>query len=241
MSVPFYVSPEQMMKDRADFARKGIARGRSVITARYRDGIVFIAQNPSHTLHKVSEIHDRIGFAAVGRYHEFESLRVAGVRQADLRGYAYDGADVSARALANAYAQLLGTAFSAGTEKPFEVELVVAQIGDISTTERSQGSINDRDRLYRINFDGSVFDEPQFVVIGGHPEPVEHSLRDTLTAQLPLAQVIRHSVSALREAGSEQLSAGDLEIAVLDRNRVQPRKFKRLESDQIRQLLKTDS
>ena len=130
MSMPFYVSPEQLMKDRADFARKGIARGRSVVAVQYADGILFASENPSQALHKVSEIYDRIAFAAVGRYNEFENLRIAGVRLADMRGYAYDRRDVTGRGLANAYAQTLGTIFSSGGEKPYEVEIFVAEIGD---------------------------------------------------------------------------------------------------------------
>ena len=130
MSMPFYVSPEQLMKDRADFARKGIARGRSVVAVQYADGILFVSENPSQALHKVSEIYDRIAFAAVGRYNEFENLRIAGVRLADMRGYAYDRRDVTGRGLANAYAQTLGTIFSSGGEKPYEVEIFVAEIGD---------------------------------------------------------------------------------------------------------------
>ena len=130
MSMPFYVSPEQLMKDRADFARKGIARGRSVVVVQYADGVLFVSENPSQALHKVSEIYDRIAFAAVGRYNEFENLRIAGVRLADMRGYAYDRRDVTGRGLANAYAQTLGTIFSSGGEKPYEVEIFVAEIGD---------------------------------------------------------------------------------------------------------------
>ncbi len=130
MSMPFYVSPEQLMKDRADFARKGIARGRSVVLVQFADGILLVSENPSQALHKVSEIYDRIAFAAVGRYNEFENLRIAGVRLADMRGYAYDRRDVTGRGLANAYAQTLGTIFSSGGEKPYEVEIFVAEVGD---------------------------------------------------------------------------------------------------------------
>ena len=129
MTTPFYVSPEQLMKDRADFARKGIARGRSVVVVQYADGLLFVAENQSQALHKISEIYDRIAFAAVGRYNEFENLRIAGVRLADMRGYAYDRRDVTGRGLANAYAQTLGTIFSAGGEKPYEVEMFVAEVG----------------------------------------------------------------------------------------------------------------
>src|SRR6266487_4730731 len=123
--MPFYVSPEQQMKDKADYARKGIARGRNSVVIQYDDGILFVAPNPSGALHKISEIYDRIAFAAAGRYNEYENLRIAGVRLADMRGYAYDRRDVTGRGLANAYAQTLGTIFSSGGEKPYEVEIFV--------------------------------------------------------------------------------------------------------------------
>ena len=152
MSMPFYVSPEQIIKDKADYARKGIARGRSVIVEEYDQGIVFVAENPSRALHKISEIYDRIAFAAVGKYNEFENLRVAGVRLADMRGYSYDRRDVSGRSLANAYAQTLGTIFTE-TPKPYEVEIVVAEVGKTS----------EDDQLYRLTFDGSVADERGYV------------------------------------------------------------------------------
>ncbi|MDQ4114793.1 MAG: proteasome subunit alpha, partial [Actinomycetota bacterium] len=156
MSTPFYVSPEQLMRDRADFARKGISRGRALVSLQYADGIVFASENPSAALHKVSEIYDRIAFAAVGRYNEFENLRIAGVRLADMRGYAYDRRDVTGRGLANAYAQTLGTIFSSGGEKPYEVELFVGEIGDSA----------EDDQLYRLTYDGQVVDEHGFAAIG---------------------------------------------------------------------------
>src|SRR5512143_427721 len=159
MSMPFYVSPEQLMKDRADFARKGIARGRSVAVVQYADGIVFVSENPSQALHKVSEIYDRIAFAAVGCYNEFENLRIAGVRLADMRGYSYDRRDVTGRGLANAYAQTLGTIFTE-TTKPYEVEIVVAEVGETPAG----------DQLYRLTYDGSVADEHGFVAMGGQAE-----------------------------------------------------------------------
>ena len=159
---PFYVAPEQQMKDRADYARKGIARGRSVVVLHYADGILFVAENRSQALHKVSEIYDRIGFAAVGRYNEFENLRTAGIRYADLRGYSYDRTDVTGRGLANAYAQLLGTIFSSGGEKPYEVEIVVAELG--ATAEQ--------DQIYRLTYDGSVADENNFAVMGGSADVI---------------------------------------------------------------------
>src|SRR6187397_663167 len=149
MTMPFYASAEQIMRDRSEYARKGIARGRSVVVLTYADGVLFVAENISTALHKVSEIYDRIGFAAVGRYNEFENLRAAGVRLADLRGYSYDRRDVTGRSLANAYAQTLGTIFSSGGEKPYEVEIFVAEIGD---------DVAD-DQIYRLTYDGQVADE----------------------------------------------------------------------------------
>ena len=165
MSMPFYVPPEQVMKDRADFARKGIARGRSVVVVGYDRGIAFVAENPSRALHKVSEIYDRIAFAAVGRYNEFESLRVAGIRYADLRGYSYDRTDVTARALANTYAQTLGAVFTQES-KPFEIEIVVAEVGAEA----------DSDQIFRLTYDGSVADEQGFVAMGGASDAAEERL-----------------------------------------------------------------
>ena len=165
MSMPFYVPPEQVMKDRADFARKGIARGRSVVVVGYDRGIAFVAENPSRALHKVSEIYDRIAFAAVGRYNEFESLRVAGIRYADLRGYSYDRTDVTARALANTYAQTLGAVFTQES-KPFEIEIVVAEVG----------ADPDSDQIFRLTYDGSVADERGFVAMGGASDAAEERL-----------------------------------------------------------------
>src|SRR4029079_9804479 len=156
MTMPFYVSPEQLMKDRADFARKGIGRGRGVVAVQYGDGIVLVSENP-RSLHKISEIYDRVAFAAVGRYNEFENLRIAGGRLADMRGYAYDRRDVTGRGLANAYAQTLGTIFSSGGEKPYEIEIFVAEGGDAP----------DDDQIFRLTFDGQVVEEHDFAVMGG--------------------------------------------------------------------------
>ncbi len=167
MTMPFYVAPEQMMKDRADYARKGIARGRALVASICADGIVLCAENPSRMLRKISEIYDRIGFAAVGKYNEFESLRVAGIRLADMRGFSYDRSDVSARSLANAYATTLGTIFTE-TQKPYEVEIVVAEVGD----DRAD------DQMYRLRFDGSVADEKGFVAMGGSSEELTQALAD---------------------------------------------------------------
>ncbi len=229
MSMPFYVSPEQLMKDRADFARKGIARGRSVAVVQYRDGIVFVSENPSQALHKVSEIYDRIAFAAVGRYNEFENLRIAGVRLADMRGYAYDRRDVTGRGLANAYAQTLGTIFSSGGEKPYEVEIFVAEVGDAPS----------EDQIYRLTYDGQVADEHGFAVMGGLAEQVSTYLRERFSDGLPLEEAVRLAVDALGhgEGSVRVIPATDLEVAVLDRNRTQQRKFQRLSDERLIAIL----
>lgn len=229
MSMPFYVSPEQLMKDRADFARKGIARGRSVVAIQYADGILFVSENPSQALHKVSEIYDRIAFAAVGRYNEFENLRIAGVRLADMRGYAYDRRDVTGRGLANAYAQTLGTIFSSGGEKPYEVELFVAEIGDRA----------EDDQLYRLTYDGQVADEHGFAVMGGAADVVAAHLEEHYEAGAPLEAALRVAVAALghSETDDRVIPAGDLEVAALDRTRTQPRKFLRLRESRLIEIL----
>lgn len=229
MTQQFYVSPEQLMKDRADFARKGISRGRSVAVVQYADGIVFVAENPSQALHKISEIYDRIGFAAVGRYNEFENLRIAGVRLADLRGYSYDRRDVTGRALANAYAQTLGTIFSSGAEKPYEVEIFVAEVGDSPET----------DQIYRLMYDGSVADVQGYAVMGGQSEQVEAYLGEHYSHGLTLEQAIGIAVAALGQdtEPARTVDAAALEIAVLTRTRSQPRKFRRLrEADVVAAL-----
>lgn len=229
MSTPFYVSPEQMMKDRADFARKGIARGRSVVVVQYADGVLFATENPSKALHKVSEIYDRIAFAAVGRYNEFENLRIAGVRLADMRGYSYDRRDVTGRGLANAYAQTLGTIFSAGAEKPYEVELFVAEVGD----EESQ------DQIYRLTYDGQVADEHGYAVMGGAADVVAGHLAERYREGADLGETVRLAVAALghSEQGDRRIGVDDLEVAVLDRSRSQVRKFHRLRTDRLAALL----
>jgi proteasome alpha subunit len=229
MSMPFYVSPEQLMKDRADYARKGIARGRSVVAVQYADGVLFVSENPSQALHKVSEIYDRIAFAAVGRYNEFENLRIAGVRLADMRGYSYDRRDVTGRGLANAYAQTLGTIFSSGGEKPYEVELFVAEIGDAP----------EDDQIYRLTYDGQVADVHNYAVMGGAADVVAAYLEERYAPGESLDDAIRLAVSALghTEEGDRVIPAEDLEVAVLDRTRTQPRKFLRILPARLTQLL----
>jgi proteasome alpha subunit len=223
MSVPFYVSPEQVMKDKADFAQKGIARGRSVIVMQYDQGILFVAENPSHTLHKVSEIYDKIAFAAVGKYNEFESMRVAGVRLADMRGYSYDRSDVTGRSLANAYATTLGTIFTE-TQKPYEVELVVAEVGDDMAS----------DQIYRLRFDGSVADERAFVAMGGSAGDMTNELARRWKNNFDLTGALNLCVSALSTIGphTEQIPVNQLEVAVLARSKPR-RRFARLGEHQL--------
>ena len=229
MSMPFYVSPEQLMKDRSDFARKGIARGRSVLVMTYADGILFVGENPSRALHKVSEIYDRIAFAAVGKYNEFEALRLAGVRYADLRGYQYDRSDVTSRGLANAYAQTLGSIFTE-SGKPYEVEIVVAEVG-----ERTGD-----DQLYRLTYDGSVAEEHGHVAMGGNSEPLAAFVRERHDPTADLQTVLRLGVEALGQTGPDgtarTIAADDLEAAVLDRTRPR-RAFSRLVGPRLERLL----
>jgi proteasome, alpha subunit, bacterial type len=232
MSMPFYVSPEQLMKDRADFARKGIARGRSVVVLGYDGGIAFVADNPSRALHKVSEIYDRIAFAAVGKYNEFENLRVAGVRYADLRGYSYDRSDVTARGLANAYAQTLGTVFTQES-KPYEVEIVVAEVGQSA----------EQDQIYRLTYDGSVADEQGYIAMGGAGEHISAGLHERWAPGMNLGDALglAHELLCQDPAGgpSRTLTATQLEVAVLDRGRPR-RTFRRIEGPLLDALLSSD-
>jgi proteasome alpha subunit len=241
VSVPFYVSPEQVIKDKADFARKGIGRGRSVVVLQYAGGLMFVAENPSRALHKISEIYDRIAFAAVGRYNEFENLRVAGVRLADLRGYSYDRRDVTGRSLANAYAQTLGTIFIE-TQKPYEVEIVVAEVGE--------GPHDDQ--LYRLTFDGSVGDEHGFVAMGGSAEQITAGLKERWTEGMALEAALKLAVELLAAAPvggaaangttapePRTLTPAQLEVAVLDRERPR-RKFRRINGPRLAELLGVD-
>jgi proteasome alpha subunit len=226
--MPFYVSPEQAMKDKADYARKGIARGRSGVVIQYDAGILFVAPNPSRALHKISEIYDRIAFAAVGRYNEYEILRKAGVRYADMTGFQYDRQDVTARGLANWYAQTLGTIFT-DSPKPFEVEIVVAEVAEAPA----------EDQIYRITFDGSVNDEHGYVAMGGQAEAIATVLKDQYTSSLELPGALGAAISGLSaQANGErnEINASQLEVAVLDRSR-EHRTFRRLTGARLESLL----
>ncbi len=229
MSMPFYVSPEQSMRDKADYARKGIARGRSCVALQYADGILLVAPNPSSALHKISEIYDRIGFAAVGRYNEYENLRKAGVTYADITGYQFDRHDVTARGIANWYAQTLGTIFTE-SPKPFEVEIVVAEVG------ARPGD----DQIYRITFDGSVTDEPGFVAFGGQADQVSAALKESYSEDMPLAEAFAAALAALAAPGNGERTefvASQLEVAVLERAR-DHRTFRRIRAARLEELLR---
>ncbi|MEX2255347.1 MAG: proteasome subunit alpha [Acidimicrobiia bacterium] len=206
MTMPFYVSPEQVMKDRADYARKGIARGRSLLAISAVEGIVIVAENPSRTLYKISEIYDHIAFAGVGKYNEFEMLRIAGVRQADLKGYSFSREDVNARSLANGYAQTLGQVFT-HEMKPYEVEILVAQVG-ASPAE---------DELFHILYDGTVMDEEGCTVLGGQADTVAAALSERYQADLSRDAAVRLGAEVLSGADGKALGADKLEVAFLDR------------------------
>lgn len=225
MNTPYYVPPEQFMKDRADFARKGIARGRALIALQYLDEIALVSENPSSTLHKISEIYDRIAFAGVGKYNEFDQLRVAGVRAADIKGYQFSRQDVDARSLTNQYAQILSQVFSEAP-KPMEVELLVAEIG----VEKSD------DRLFHVMYDGTVLDEHNFSVLGGDSQAVADRLKSGFAVDVPLKEALKNAIVAL--SGSEtKLEYSDLEIAVLERNG-RRRCFRRIADSEIEAIIK---
>jgi proteasome alpha subunit len=229
VSMPFgYVSPAQAMRDKAEFARQGIARGRSCVTLEYEGGILMMAPNTSSALHKISEIYDRIGFAAVGRYPEFETLRKAGITYADVAGYQFDRRDVTARGIAIYYAQNLGTIFTESL-KPFEVEIVVAEVG----------TRPEADQIYRITFDGSVNDEPGFVAFGGQADQVSAALKERYSPGMSLTEAFGAALAALTTTGNgerTELSATQLEVAILDRAR-EHRTFRRLRAARLEELI----
>ena len=220
MNMPYYVPPEQFMKDRADYARKGIARGRALVALQYLDGIALVSENPSATLHKISEIYDRIAFAGVGKYNEFDQLRVAGVRAADIKGYQFSRQDVDARSLVNQYAQILSQVFSEAP-KPMEVELIVAETG----LEKQQ------DRLFHVMYDGTVLDEHNFSVRGGDADAVTERLKSAFVVDATLKVAINSAVKAL-SGPDNKLEYSDLEVAVLERNGKR-RCFRRIDGDEL--------
>jgi proteasome alpha subunit len=231
MPLPYYVSPEQMMKDKAEYARKGIARGRSIVTLEYGEGILLVAENPSSLLHKISEVYDRIAFAGVGKYNEFENLRIAGIRHADVKGYSYSRGDVTARALANAYSQALGNIFTQDI-KPFEVEVLVAEVAD--------GNHGSKNEIYHILYDGTIEDEHNYAAMGGQADEIRRFLKEHYKEGLSLADAVQLGVRALNVTQNKTLSGKDLEVGVLDRMKTR-RKFRRLAGETLAQLLGTAS
>jgi proteasome alpha subunit len=230
MPMPYYVSPEQLMKDKADYARKGIGRGKSVIAVEYSDGIAFIAENTSATLHKISEIYDRIAFAGVGKFSEYEQLRIGGIRLVDVKGYSYSRQDVTAKGLANAYSQTLGTIFTSEV-KPYECEVLVAAVGDTTGTNE----------LFHILYDGSVTDRTRWVAMGGQSDALSTHLEGNYPKGYPGAapdfgEAVRLGYGALSSVAERELPSSDLEIAVLDRTRGR-RKFRRLADPELHALV----
>jgi proteasome alpha subunit len=230
VSIPFYVSPEQVMQDKAEYARKGIGRGKSSITIEYRDGIVLMAENTS-SLSKIGEIYDRIAFAGVGKFSEFDQLRKVGVRYADVKGYAYSRDDVRARALANAYSQAMGDVFTREL-KPLEVEVIVAEVGDPELAGHEHNTI------YRIQFDGSISDHEGYCVIGGSAEDLGNFMQSRYRADLPLGEALQLGRAALERVsnGRSSVPPQNLEVCLLEKARI-GRKFRRLATDELSQLL----
>jgi proteasome alpha subunit len=225
MALPFYVSPEQMMQDKAEYARKGIAKGKSIIALENTQGILLVAENPSASLNKISEIYDKIAFAGAGRYSEFDNLRKAGIRYADLKGYAYGREDVTAKSLANAYSQTVGNIFSQEM-KPLEVEILVVEVGEGEA----------RTEMYRIAFDGSIMDEQGFAAIGGQADELKLYLKDKYQEGMPLEASLRLATKALEASTSQKIRAVNLEVALLDRHR-RGRQFRRFESGELIRLV----
>jgi proteasome alpha subunit len=219
VTVPFYVPPEQLIKDRAEFAKKGIQRGKPIVVIEYEEGILLIGENSSRTLHKIAEIYDQVAFAAVGRFNEFETLRVAGIRYADVKGYAYDRADVTGKGLANAYSQTVGQIFTHEI-KPYEVEVVVAELGD------------GENHLYRIRFDGELRDDLGFAVIGGDEEVLRAAVGDGYQDGLDLGGAISLATVAIAENTEGDIEPETWEAAVLDSN-LGRRKFRRLTLEEV--------
>jgi proteasome alpha subunit len=219
MTMPFYVPPEQLVKDRAEYARKGIARGRSIVALEVVEGVLLLAENPSRTLTKISEIYDRIAFAGVGKYNEFESLRVAGIRHADVKGYTYGRPDVTAKSLASAFSQTLGNIFIQGA-KPFEVEVLIAEVGHDHA----------EDRLYKVTYDGTLFDEKGFTAIGGQSEALLGKIGDGYDDLPTLDAAMRLAAGAFREV--EERDIDGWEAAILERA-ADRRTFRRLSDEEL--------
>ncbi len=227
MSAPFYISPEQHYQDKAEYARKGIARGRPMVAIEYDGGVVMLAENRSTHLRKIAEIYDRIAFGGVGKLDEYENLRKAGIRYADLQGYSYSREDVSGKSLANEYSTVLGSIFTREM-KSLEVEILVVELADEAAS------------FYRILFDGALTDHDHYVSIGGDADSLMGVLEGGWKANVSMQEAVALGCKAVSSAGDgveiADLDETSLEIAVLDQSRV-GRKFRRFETAEIKELL----
>ena len=160
----------------------------------------------------------------MGKYNEFDRLREAGIRWADGTGFTYSREDVDARALANYYGQHLGDMFTEG-QKPLEVEILVAQLGNkLHPT-----------KLYRIAYEGTITDEPRFVVLGGDAETIKDRFAALDESVHNFADTLKYAVSAL--AGPDRtVPPGDLEVGILE-DRGSRRTFSRLVDARVSELL----
>lgn len=217
-----YVSPEQYIKDKAEFARKGIARGKSIVAVEYEHGVLLLAENPSGTLNKISEVYDRIAFAGVGRYNEFEALRVAGIRHSDIKGYAYDRRDVTGKGLANMYSQTLGAIFASPADKPFEVEVMVVEVG----ADQSES------RIFKVAYDGTLYSEQGFAAIGGQEDELESSIGNSFRNGASLTEALAWAKQAFQELADRSFGSHEWEAAVVDRT-LGRRAFRRLEESEL--------
>lgn len=223
MTIPYYVSPERIMQDKAEYARKGIARGKSIIAMECEEGILMVAENPSRSLNKISEIYDRIAFAGAGKFSEYESLRKAGIKHADIKGYAYGREDVTAKSLANAYSQIIGDIFSQAV-KPLEVEILLTQINDGRENE-----------IYRISFDGTLTDEKGYTAIGGRSDEIKRFLKEEYREGMTIKDALKLSSKAIRQVNNYEVAVDNLETALLDRNR-KNRRFRRVSCEELKEL-----
>jgi len=222
LTLPFYVPPEQLVKDRAEYARKGIARGRSIVAVEAQEGVLILAENPSRTLTKISEIYDRIAFAGVGKYNEFESLRVAGIRYADVKGYQYGREDVTAKSLASAFSQTLGNIFVQGP-KPFEVEVLIAEVGRTLAD----------DRLFKVTYDGTLYDTSGYSAIGGKSDALSERLGQSYDGTPTIDEALRMAADAFRKVEDRRVDGW--EGALLDRC-MDNRRFRRLSKEQLKDI-----
>jgi proteasome alpha subunit len=236
MPTPYYVSPEQIMQEKEDFARKGIEKAKEVIALEYQDGIVMVAENPLATVFKISEIYDRITLAATGLYPDYEALRVAGIQAAEVKGFTYNREDVTAKWLTNVYSQHIGAIHRQADAKPLEIELLLCEIREDASSSN---------RIYHLSFDGTFWEDNRYAVIGGRAEKITANLEDKYTEGLDLNGAVKLAVKVFEtleaEVGNEhpyEITADTIEAAVLDETRNR-RKFRRLLPDELNEILNT--